>query len=214
MAGNLAVCFPPDFHHPAANFHFRNRAGDGVKTNQAGGPKPDPEPLGAGGQAAARPVHPPAHLGADNFLRNAAIGLILGFSMKQPVPAGLKILVVDDEPTVLETLQNELIYLGHDVQTASTGAAALDILAQGAVDLVITDYFMQGMKGDELARQIKERRPELPILMATAYAEVVKADDQYQGLVDHLLVKPFGPSQLQAAVGQAVSRRRPPAPPP
>ena len=63
--------------------------------------------------------------------------------------------------------------LGHDVVKASSGAAALDVLKSGKpIDLLITDYAMPGMTGVQLAEAVSKLRPELPILLATGYADL------------------------------------------
>jgi CheY-like chemotaxis protein len=124
--------------------------------------------------------------------------------MNKSDQTGLKILLVDDDPSVLESIERVLNYLGHIVQTADSGEAALELVAKGAVDLVITDYFMPGMKGDELARLLKQRQPGQRILMVTAYADEFKADGRYKGLVDQLLIKPFNIAQLKESVVQVM----------
>ena len=124
--------------------------------------------------------------------------------MNKSDQTGLKILLVDDDPSVLDSIERVLNYLGHAVQTADSGAAALEVVAKGAVDLVITDYFMPDMKGDELARRLKQRQPGQRILMVTAYADEFKADGRYKGLVDQLLIKPFNIAQLKESVVQVM----------
>jgi CheY-like chemotaxis protein len=127
--------------------------------------------------------------------------------MKEPKKPGLQILVVDDEPTVLDSIRMVLSHLGHTVQTADSGAAALGLLTPDRFNLVITDYFMNGMKGDELATVIKQRQPGLPIIMATAYADELKADGRLKGQVDYLLIKPFSMAELMAAIDQVTAGR-------
>ena len=63
---------------------------------------------------------------------------------------------------------------GHEVITASSGNEALALFGQGRFDLVITDYTMPVMKGDELARAIKARVPDQPVIMLTAHAEMMR----------------------------------------
>ena len=70
-----------------------------------------------------------------------------------------QILVVDDEPTVCKAIQMMLRYYGHEVQIASDGKAALALFQGGQFDLVITDYLMPEMKGDQLVTLIKACRP-------------------------------------------------------
>src|SRR5205809_8037759 len=82
-----------------------------------------------------------------------------------------RILVVDDEPFVCDAVKMMLDFDGHVVDTASSAKAALEMFDKGSFDLVITDFAMPEMKGDELAAAIKARRPTQPVVMITAYAE-------------------------------------------
>ena len=81
-----------------------------------------------------------------------------------------QILVVDDEPSVIRASQLLLEFDGHEVQTVASAEAALALLAQRQFDLIITDYSMDGMKGDEMTARIKQLRPGQPIIMVTAHA--------------------------------------------
>ena len=72
-----------------------------------------------------------------------------------------RILVVDDEPSVCQSLRVLLTRDGYAVQTAWSGAEALTILTQEPQDLVITDFTMSGMKGDALAQLIRQRWPDI-----------------------------------------------------
>ena len=74
-----------------------------------------------------------------------------------------KILVVDDEPFVCDAVKMMLNFDGHTVQTANSGQEALEMLERDKFDLVITDFAMPNMKGDELAAAIKAKlAPPLP----------------------------------------------------
>ena len=84
----------------------------------------------------------------------------------------LTILAVDDDELVLTNTAAMLEDLGHRVQTAGSAAQALTVLARSKPDLVITDYAMPQMNGLDLAREIKARRPELPVILATGFAEL------------------------------------------
>jgi len=91
---------------------------------------------------------------------------------ENPAPQ-LTILIVDDDPLIAMSTVDMLEDLGHKVIEANSGARALDILKDGvAVDLLITDYSMPKMTGGQLAKAVREMRPELPILMATGFAEL------------------------------------------
>ena len=84
-----------------------------------------------------------------------------------------RILVVDDDSLVLSNTTAMLEDLGHTVVEASSGDRALDILtSQVAVDLVITDHAMPHMTGLQLIEEIKDNWPNLPVILATGFAEL------------------------------------------
>ncbi|MGX0890267.1 PAS domain S-box-containing protein [Pseudomonas sp. ADAK2 TE3594] len=100
----------------------------------------------------------------------------------------LCVLVVDDDSLVLTSTSLLLEDLGHRVISASSGAQALELLdSEPAIDLVITDMAMPKMNGEQLAQIIRNIRPQLPIILATGYAE------RLEGLAARLprLSKPF-----------------------
>jgi signal transduction histidine kinase len=87
--------------------------------------------------------------------------------------ASCRVLLIDDDPLVLASTAAMLEDVGHAVFQCTSGAEALRRLRSGLqVELIITDYAMPGMNGIELATQIGHERPDLPILLATAYAEL------------------------------------------
>ena len=109
-----------------------------------------------------------------------------------------RILVVDDDELVLRGLSGILARLGHEVHRAASGAAALRVLARhDEIDLLVTDQLMPGMTGAELAAAVRRRRPELPIILATGYAELEGVDES---LFAARLVKPFDRARLESAV--------------
>lgn len=100
----------------------------------------------------------------------------------------LIILVVDDDPLVLESTAAMLEELGHVVLEARSGEEALSLLRQTrTLDLVVTDYAMPGLDGLEVARQIAEVRPGIPVVLASGYAEL--SDEPSASLTR--LAKPF-----------------------
>ncbi|MDD4101306.1 MAG: sigma-54 dependent transcriptional regulator [Kiritimatiellae bacterium] len=115
-----------------------------------------------------------------------------------------KILIVDDEARILLLLQSLLRANGHDTVTAKDGNGALDIVRNDeALDLVITDLRMAPMDGMTLFREIKNLRPEMPVILLTAYASVETAIEAMKcGAFDYL-TKPFKVDELLAAVGRA-----------
>jgi CheY-like chemotaxis protein len=116
-----------------------------------------------------------------------------------------QILVVDDEPTVCKAIQMMLRYYGHDVQVANDGASALAAFEGGHFDLVITDYLMPEMKGDELVTHIKRSRPNQRIILVTAFAEDFLAYGKPTGGVDFVLNKPFSLEELRGAIAEVMA---------
>jgi CheY-like chemotaxis protein len=106
-----------------------------------------------------------------------------------------QILVVDDAPIILRAVRMALTLYGYAVETASSGAQALDKLSTGIFDLVITDFNMPGMNGTVLAKEIKGRHPGLPIILLTACLRPVPSAD-----VDIVLAKPYSNSTLRSAI--------------
>ena len=113
--------------------------------------------------------------------------------------------MVDDEAFVCEAVKMMLNFDGHQVQTAGNAREALEIFEAGEFDLVITDYSMPGMKGDALAQAIKQRDPHFPVVMITAYAEILPPS---MDGVDHLIGKPFLLENLREAITKASSVRK------
>lgn len=124
--------------------------------------------------------------------------------MPEPAIARYQILVVDDEPSVCKAIQMMLKYCGHNVLTASDGPEALAMFAQSQFDLIITDYLMPQMKGDQLVTQIKRCRPDQRIIMATAFAEDFLAYGKPAGGVDYVLSKPFSLDELRNAISRVM----------
>jgi CheY-like chemotaxis protein len=114
------------------------------------------------------------------------------------------VLVVDDEPFVADAVKMMLMHDGHTVETANSGKEALGLFDRGHFDLVITDYAMPAMKGDQLAAAIKTRAPNQPIVMITAYAEVLSSSGKPISGVDFLICKPFRIEDLREAMAKVL----------
>jgi len=107
-----------------------------------------------------------------------------------------RILVVDDELIVRDSLKDLLEEEGFSVDTAESGHAALDLLAERAYHLMLNDIKMPGMDGVELLKKTKEDFPDLTVVMMTAYATVETAVEAMKiGALDYL-IKPFEPDNL------------------
>jgi DNA-binding response OmpR family regulator len=126
--------------------------------------------------------------------------------------SGETILVVDDEPTIVEVVELYLLREGFKVLTAADGNAALSAVQQQRPDLVVLDLMLPGMSGLDVTRQLRAGGA-LPIIMLTARGEET---DRVVGLelgADDYVTKPFSPRELVARV-KAVLRRAQPAPAP
>jgi two-component system, OmpR family, response regulator MprA len=123
----------------------------------------------------------------------------------------MKILVVDDERAVRESLRRALELQGYEVELASDGAEALERLnGNGQPDAVVLDILMPGIDGLEVCQQLRRRGNSVPVLMLTARDAV---GDRVAGLdagADDYLVKPFALEELLARV-RALLRRTSPA---
>lgn len=122
------------------------------------------------------------------------------------------ILVVDDESDVRRAIKMLLEHDGHEVQTVDSGEAALALIEHNTFDLIMTDYSMVGMKGNQLAATIKHGRPDQPIIMATAFAADFQPSGKPSGGVDYVLSKPFTVTELREAIAMVMSpKAAPPA---
>ncbi len=93
-----------------------------------------------------------------------------------------------------------LAFDGHVVETADNGQEALALFEKGKFDVVITDLAMPLMRGDELAAAIKARNPKQPVVMITAYAEMLGPPEHPPQGVDYILSKPFVLEDLRLAL--------------
>jgi CheY-like chemotaxis protein len=112
----------------------------------------------------------------------------------------LRILVVDDEPTVGDTVKLLLKFDGHEVETTNSSQAALGIFESGRFDLVFTDFAMPGMNGHQLAAAIKAGAPDQPIVMITGHAGTLLPSPD----VDFVVSKPFGLENLREAIAKVM----------
>jgi two-component system response regulator MprA len=125
----------------------------------------------------------------------------------------VRILVVEDEPSIASFVRRGLHFEGYEVDVAADGASALRALRDRPPDLLVLDLMVPGVDGLEIARRLRaaeiaERSPAIPILMLTARDAVA---DRVQGLrsgADDYLVKPFDFEELLARI-EALLRRAP-----
>jgi PAS domain S-box-containing protein len=126
--------------------------------------------------------------------------------------AGKAVLVVDDNAVVVETLASMLERAGAEPGPCLDPATVIEAVEEdpAAWDLVITDYDMPQMNGAELARRLREIRPDLPILLVTALPHLLERRNGEAALFDGLLAKPASLTDLVKAARTALSVRRRP----
>lgn len=113
--------------------------------------------------------------------------------------------VVDDDPRLLESLEDLLESAGYATRSFSS-AQALLISGTSGLDVLITDIGMPGMDGFELCQLVKKVRPDLPMFLITGRHEIADAD-RAQG-VSGLFRKPFDAQEMLAAIGDAVRKSK------
>jgi two-component system response regulator FlrC len=109
---------------------------------------------------------------------------------------GIKVLLVEDDRSLREALADTLLLAGHDYHAVGSAEEALTAVAREAFNLVVSDVNMPGMDGHQLLALLRDRQPQLPVLLMTAHGAVERAvDAMRQGAADYL-VKPFEPKAL------------------
>jgi len=122
-----------------------------------------------------------------------------------------RILVVDDEPNIVDVVRAYLVREGHEVFTAVDGDSALTIAAEQAADLVVLDVMIPRMSGFEVLRELRARGPSPAVILLTARDDLV---DRVAGLeigADDYVTKPFEPRELVARVSAVLRRTMPPS---
>jgi DNA-binding NtrC family response regulator len=116
----------------------------------------------------------------------------------------MRILVVDDEQSLLLTLAGNLELDGFEVTTAESGERALALFQSQPFDLVFSDVRMPGMNGLDLFRRVRELRPECPVVLMTAFALEGLVSDAIAEGVFTVLPKPFDVEQVVVALTRAI----------
>jgi len=118
----------------------------------------------------------------------------------------LKILVVDDEPSVRETLAEMLVAVAHEVELAESGQDAVEKMRHGNFDFVFTDLAMPEMDGWETARAIRKFRPDVKIVLVTGYGATTLPPQGEEKLVDGIIGKPFDFAQVGSTLDALAER--------
>jgi DNA-binding NtrC family response regulator len=121
--------------------------------------------------------------------------------------SNIKILIVDDELIMRESLAGWLERDGHAVQTAASGEEAMEKLKQTHFDIFLVDIKMEGMSGLEVLRRVKESDPDAEVVMITAYGSIPSAIEAMKdGAYDYML-KPFDPNELGVLIEKIIQHQ-------
>ncbi|MGC9197627.1 MAG: sigma-54-dependent transcriptional regulator [Acidobacteriaceae bacterium] len=125
-----------------------------------------------------------------------------------PPAEGQRILIVDDEAGIRDSLETLLTLEGFRVDLAADGAAGLEKLSQNVYDLMLLDLALPGQSGIDLLPQIRARVPELPIIMITAYGTVGNVVDAIRAGASNFVQKPWDNEKLLADIRVAIGKNR------
>ena len=118
------------------------------------------------------------------------------------------VLIMDDEKSLLDLLSVVFKKEGYGVRTALSAAKGFDVLEKDDIDLVVTDIKMPETDGMEVLKLVREKHPDVPVVMITAYGSINQAVEALKaGALDYV-VKPFDVEELKIIVGRGLAERR------
>lgn len=123
----------------------------------------------------------------------------------------MNILLTDDDPIVLKTVGVFLSARDHRVRTASDGSEALRLMDEAPPDLVISDIQMPGMDGIAFLKAVREKFPDLPVILMTGHATVETAVAALRSRAYDYLKKPVSLEELQACIARVIRNHHPKA---
>jgi DNA-binding NtrC family response regulator len=121
--------------------------------------------------------------------------------------ASARILVIEDDKLMQEALSGVLESIGHTVHCENDGSSGFENFQQNEYDLVITDLRMTPIDGLTLIREIKAKRPDMPIIMITGYPTVETSVEAIKSGATDFITKPFEISMVEVAIRQALERK-------
>ncbi len=113
-----------------------------------------------------------------------------------------RLLLIDDDPAVRQTVASLLRSAGHTVLEAEGGLAGLARLAEGPVDVVLTDLGMPEMTGWDVARAVRSREPKLPVVLLTGWGDTLRVSGEERRLVAEIVSKPFRLEEIQTIISR------------
>jgi DNA-binding NtrC family response regulator len=119
-----------------------------------------------------------------------------------------RLLIIDDEPSIRESLETLLTLEGFAVTLAPDGPTGLDLLAAGHYDLLLLDLALPGESGIDLLPRIAQMHPDLPVIMITAFGTVGNVVDAIRAGAENFVQKPWDNEKLLADIRTAIARHR------
>lgn len=119
-----------------------------------------------------------------------------------------KILIIDDEKSILDLLSVVFEKEGYHVETSLAATRAVDLMGHKDFDLIISDIKMPKMNGMELLKYVRENRPDIPVVMITAYGTIKQAVEALKAGAMDYVVKPFDVEELKIIVAQGLEKKR------
>jgi len=120
-----------------------------------------------------------------------------------------RILIVDDERTVAQSIALALAGEGFEVETVLSGEDALVRTAAAEFDLIVCDLMMPGLSGLDLLKSLRESHPKTPVIMITGYPTVRTAEESLKMGAFVYVTKPFTPAEIRQAAAQALASAEP-----
>jgi two-component system phosphate regulon response regulator PhoB len=119
-----------------------------------------------------------------------------------------RVLIVDDDPDILKLVSYNLSHAGYEVQTATTGRKALELIQQHPPDLIVLDLMLPDVDGMEVCRSLRQQAPSrrIPIVMLTARGEEIDRVVGFELGADDYVAKPFSPRELVLRVKSILRR--------
>jgi DNA-binding NtrC family response regulator len=117
-----------------------------------------------------------------------------------------RLLIVEDEDTLCESLQRVLTREGYEVDRAGSAESAFKLLETRSYDLIITDIILPGISGIELLTKYKKKNPSQKVMIITAYASLTTAVDAIKAGACDFIMKPLMHDEMKRAVRKALDK--------
>lgn len=115
-----------------------------------------------------------------------------------------RLLIVEDEETLRESLGRVLVQEGYEVDSVGSSEAALQIISEKSYELIITDIILPGINGIQLLKKCREKNPEMRVIIITAFASIETAVEAIRAGAFDYLVKPIVHREIKEVIRRAL----------